>query len=438
VLEDRTDNSGNHTTTRFSYDGNQVWAELNTSNVVQARYLYGDGETQVLERTDASGNVQWLLTDHLGSVRDVANSTVVSGHIEYTAFGAVVPGSNNVGDNRLFTGLYLDQATGIVFADQRTLLVTTGQWMQEDRIMFEGDPSNLRRYVGNNVTNRLDPTGLWSLVDHQLLTESALTSVAVKLGIEAQDYVLIRAYILHGVFTQDRDHFSDLARHFNRPYDREIRDFDRGAETGNADAQSHRKAQGLYWARQYDSYLNSEMLVFTTSSNSHNPDQSLESLGRLVHSWQDFYGHAVRLDQGGLGFRVRDRSADRNGMWGSEDSYWPGFMAWSDAASPAFARATPYYHPGLIPSTYDSVYIAEHPPRKEPLIDGDREFQARYQAALEYTSTQLEKMLGPWYVQHRKELANLQKARIPNPVLNWQVDPTGFLDPIPYYPPEPK
>jgi RHS repeat-associated protein len=160
VLEDRTDNSGSHTTTRFSYDGNQVWAELNTSNVVQARYLYGDGETQVLERTDGSGNVQWLLTDHLGSVRDVANSTVVSGHIEYTAFGAVVPGSTNVGDNRLFTGLYLDQATGIVFADQRTLLVTTGQWMQEDPIWFQAGDANLRRYVGNNATNHVDPSGL--------------------------------------------------------------------------------------------------------------------------------------------------------------------------------------------------------------------------------------------------------------------------------------
>jgi hypothetical protein len=47
-----------------------------------------------------------------------------------------------------------------VFADERTLLVTTGQWMEEDRIMFEGDPSNLRRYVGNNATNAVDPSGL--------------------------------------------------------------------------------------------------------------------------------------------------------------------------------------------------------------------------------------------------------------------------------------
>jgi RHS repeat-associated protein len=60
----------------------------------------------------------------------------------------------------LFTGLYLDQATGIVFADQRTLLVTTGQWMQEDPIWFQAGDANLRRYVGNNATNLIDPSGL--------------------------------------------------------------------------------------------------------------------------------------------------------------------------------------------------------------------------------------------------------------------------------------
>jgi RHS repeat-associated protein len=161
VLEDRTDNSGNHTTTRFAYDGNQVWAELNTSNGVQARYLYGDGETQVLERTDGSGNVQWFLTDRLGNVRDIATSTVVSNHVEYQAFGAIASESTpGVGEAKLYTGLYLDRATGIVFADKRTLLVTTGQWMQEDPIWFQAGDANLRRYVGNNPTNRLDPSGL--------------------------------------------------------------------------------------------------------------------------------------------------------------------------------------------------------------------------------------------------------------------------------------
>jgi RHS repeat-associated protein len=160
VLEDRTDNSGSHTTTRFSYDGKQVWAELSTSNVVQARYLYGDGETQVLERTDGSGNVQWYLTDRLGNVRDIASSTVVSNHVEYQAFGAIASESTpGTGEGKLYTGLYLDRATGIVFADERTLLVTTGQWMQEDPKMFGAGQANLREYVGNDATNATDPSG---------------------------------------------------------------------------------------------------------------------------------------------------------------------------------------------------------------------------------------------------------------------------------------
>jgi pimeloyl-ACP methyl ester carboxylesterase len=47
-----------------------------------------------------------------------------------------------------------------VFADDRTLLVTTGQWMEEDPKYTEAGDGNVRRYVGNNSTNRIDPSGL--------------------------------------------------------------------------------------------------------------------------------------------------------------------------------------------------------------------------------------------------------------------------------------
>jgi RHS repeat-associated protein len=150
-------------TTRYAYDGGQVWAELSGTNVVQTRYLWGQGQTQLFARTDVSVGLRWELTDHLGSVRDVvsADGTTVLDHVEYGGFGAIASETNSSnGGSYVYTGLRLDRATGILWADNRTLLVTTGQWMQEDPIQFQAGDANVRRYAGNDPTNLIDPSGL--------------------------------------------------------------------------------------------------------------------------------------------------------------------------------------------------------------------------------------------------------------------------------------
>jgi RHS repeat-associated protein len=83
-------------------------------------------------------------------------------HIEYAAFGgfASQTGAANRGVYG-YTGLRQDGDTGLVFADQRTLLVTTGRWMQEDPIGFEAGDGDLFRYAGNDPSNATDPSGLF-------------------------------------------------------------------------------------------------------------------------------------------------------------------------------------------------------------------------------------------------------------------------------------
>src|SRR5260370_27129271 len=82
--------SGTTTTTRFAYDGQQVWADLTSGNVVQTRYVYGDVIDQVLARTDASLRLSFFLTDHLGTVPDLTNSAgAIQDHIDYAAVGAI-------------------------------------------------------------------------------------------------------------------------------------------------------------------------------------------------------------------------------------------------------------------------------------------------------------------------------------------------------------
>jgi RHS repeat-associated protein len=163
VQQDVWSPSGGLVTTRYAYDGDQAWAELSSTNVVQTRYLWGYGQTQLFARTDTGVGLLWEETDHLGSVRDVvsADGTTVLDHVEYGGYGTIASETNSSkGGSYLYTALRQDRATGIVWADNRTLLVTTGQWMQEDPIQFGGGDSNLRRYVSNSPTNEVDPSGL--------------------------------------------------------------------------------------------------------------------------------------------------------------------------------------------------------------------------------------------------------------------------------------
>jgi RHS repeat-associated protein len=162
VQEDDWQTGGSVTTTRYAADdrGN-VWADLSNTNVVQARYVNGDGVNQHVAVIDANG-LQWYQTDHLGSVRDVFNGSGVTDHVEYAAFGAVASETTSgVGGAWRYTGERENLWAGIVFAGIRDELVKTGQWMQEDPIFILAGDGNFRRDVGNDPVNRIDPSGLF-------------------------------------------------------------------------------------------------------------------------------------------------------------------------------------------------------------------------------------------------------------------------------------
>src|SRR5206468_2754330 len=102
------------TTTRFAYDGGDVWADLDGNNAVQVRRVYGDGADQPLAKV-ASGAATFYLADRLGSVRDLMNSSgTVLGHLDYDGFGKVTaetaPGS---GDRLGYAGGERDAETGL-------------------------------------------------------------------------------------------------------------------------------------------------------------------------------------------------------------------------------------------------------------------------------------------------------------------------------------
>jgi RHS repeat-associated protein len=151
----------------FIYDGYQMILKLDGSGSVQGRTLWGAGVDQILATEDAAGNVTWPLTDHLNTVRDIVSydagtdTTTLENHIVYNSFGEVISETNpSVASDVKFTARYTDATTGFQWNLHRWYVPSIGRWASEDPIGFAAGDPNLARYVGNEPTNAIDPSGL--------------------------------------------------------------------------------------------------------------------------------------------------------------------------------------------------------------------------------------------------------------------------------------
>ena len=145
------------------YDGQATLLDFDGGNAEVARYLQGPAIDEVLARETGAGNaVAWYLQDRLGTVRDIADNTgAVVDHLGYDAFGAVtIETDPGYGGRFKFTGRELDPVTGLYYYRARWYDATAGRFLGEDPSGFEAGDSNLYRYVGNDPTNEVDPSGL--------------------------------------------------------------------------------------------------------------------------------------------------------------------------------------------------------------------------------------------------------------------------------------
>ena len=152
---------GSPVQTWMVYDGENTYADFNGSGTLLTRYLYGPAVDQLLARTSSGGTTAWYLTDHLGSVRDLANTSgAVIDHVAYDSFGGVASESTPAsGDRFKFTGRELDPSTGLQFNRERYYSSTTGRWTSHDPMGYGAGDYNLYRYVKSQPTDRIDPTG---------------------------------------------------------------------------------------------------------------------------------------------------------------------------------------------------------------------------------------------------------------------------------------
>jgi RHS repeat-associated protein len=107
-----------------------------------------------------------MLTDHLGTVRDLVNNggSVVN-HFTYDSFGKVLSATPGGVDTRYkFTGRELDAETGLYYYRARYFDANVGRFIGQDPIGFSAGDNNLYRYVGNSPLMATDPSGKYKVL----------------------------------------------------------------------------------------------------------------------------------------------------------------------------------------------------------------------------------------------------------------------------------
>jgi RHS repeat-associated protein len=155
--------------THFIYDGANVLLDFvdndgpgpNAPQLAQ-RYLHGPAIDQILAQDDGAGNVLWMLADHLGTVRDLVDSTgAVVNHLKYDSYGNVIAETNVAVESRyLFTGREFDDEIDLYYYRARYYDAATGRFVGEDPIGFLSGQSNFYGYVANTPARLRDPFGL--------------------------------------------------------------------------------------------------------------------------------------------------------------------------------------------------------------------------------------------------------------------------------------
>jgi RHS repeat-associated protein len=128
-------------------------AEFDGTGTLLARYL--DGVT-------VKGSTSYrVVVDHLGTPRLLVSSTTgtVGQRLDFNEWGNVTADSSAGFQVIGFAGGIYDPDTGLVRFGARDYDPMVGRWTAKDPIRFDGDDSNLYRYVLDDSVNLVDPIG---------------------------------------------------------------------------------------------------------------------------------------------------------------------------------------------------------------------------------------------------------------------------------------
>ena len=116
-----------------------------------SRYLFGPSIDQILASEQVEiGDTHWMLTDSLGTVRDIVNHNNTVNHIRYDSFGRVISQSSTDHSNRyLYTGREYDHELDSYYYRARIYDSGIGRFISEDPIRLTNQVTQIMliRYV---------------------------------------------------------------------------------------------------------------------------------------------------------------------------------------------------------------------------------------------------------------------------------------------------
>lgn len=133
--------------TRFSYDRDHIWADLDNTNALKVRYVRGDSG-ELFSRVKSNGDAAWFYTDLWGSTRQLVDNTgSLIDTITYDAFGNILNESNiGSGDRWKFIGRESISRISLLY----------GQGIFADQSSGETLSSSVTFNFGNDKKNHKD------------------------------------------------------------------------------------------------------------------------------------------------------------------------------------------------------------------------------------------------------------------------------------------
>ena len=334
--------------------------KVNSNDAVVRTYSWGSevqGAPGTLRMIADNNGVYFPAYDPNGNVMGLvkASDGTVCAQYEYLPYGelAMATGTMAVSNPIRFSTKYRDNETGLYYYGYRYYSPDMGRWLSRDPIEEQGG-LNLYAFVNNDPVNKWDRLGLWAslgvwkLNQHQKITRKALEMVWNDLPhwLSKHCKKRIEEHLVKANVSQDKDDaLTDFKRHFNRKFYQNETQIE--AIQRRVDA-----------FKEYINYVYSEEELFYGSSDCW---ERLDALGRVSHSWQDYYAHGIHS----LGIFLDPISGNPL----NPGNFWP--------------------------SSYNSPYkpkSGEHNNWKEPV----KVSSIRYNQAVEFTANKFRTMLKDW------------------------------------------